>query len=85
MLLLLNAEKKQTNLEYVRTLSEFTICLRIIQRPIAIAIDVVATDATSALRDQRVKSMVFDLLDSDGDGLISVEVRLPNWQCFEFS
>lgn len=27
--------------------------------------------------DQRVKSMVFDLLDSDGDGLISIEVRIP--------
>ena len=28
--------------------------------------------------DRRVKSVVFDLLDSDGDGLISVEAGLPS-------
>ena len=31
-----------------------------------------------------MKSMVFDLFDSDGDGLISVEVRLPRHRVLKF-
>ena len=72
VLLLVNVEKT-IYLEDVGSLSEFTTPSSNVCQS---AIDV-ATVATAG--DQRVKSMVFDLLDSDGDGLISVEVRLPKW------